>query len=337
MVEDYISTERLDIYSKILKVDEKDKQYCYQWNKELTASIVPLLQCLEVSLRNSINNAIKNHPPTGCGGLYRTDSQWIYELPRYLGDKTYIRQNKRYQKDSAGNIILDKNGKIKYKNMIWEEKEVKKTVQRILKSGKSLTPERVISEMTFGFWVCLLGNNYNEPRNKTLLWPELTNEVFPDLPSGLNISDVEKRIKKINEFRNRVSHHEAVWKFHYETNGITDYSKPVYGINASLNLLKKTYEDILEVLGWISHERRDMFINEGHDKRFYSLCSHDGFYSFVNQDKIKPSINIKKIHMESAKLIRLIRSNKIYKIVDGHTDFGVFGPDFSKRKNGMDV
>ncbi|ENZ7914721.1 hypothetical protein ACG99R_004836 [Klebsiella aerogenes] len=102
-LEDYISSERLNIYTDILKLKADEALGGYNWNKALSAAMQPLLYCLEVTFRNAIDYAIRHNPPPGATDLWRTDAYWIYDLPRYIGDKTYIRQGKRFKTDGQGN------------------------------------------------------------------------------------------------------------------------------------------------------------------------------------------------------------------------------------------
>jgi hypothetical protein len=63
----------------------------------------PLLHCLKVTFRNAIDYAICHNPQPEATGLWRMDAYWNYNLPRYIGDNTYIRQGKRFIIDRRGN------------------------------------------------------------------------------------------------------------------------------------------------------------------------------------------------------------------------------------------
>ena len=56
----YITTARLDIYRKHLKVKPAQVMAAYHWNKALAGALLPAMQCLEVTLRNAINTAIQS-------------------------------------------------------------------------------------------------------------------------------------------------------------------------------------------------------------------------------------------------------------------------------------
>lgn len=81
----YITTARLDIYRKHLKVKPVQVMAAYHWNKALAGALLPAMQCLEVTLRNAINTAIQSFPPAGAKGLWDTNTNWVTSLPKYMG------------------------------------------------------------------------------------------------------------------------------------------------------------------------------------------------------------------------------------------------------------
>ncbi len=117
VLKDFISDERLDIYEKHLKVEPHQVMSAYHWNKALAGAMLPALQCLEVTLRNALDQAIRTTPLPGAKGLWLTDHNWIFSLPRYMGKKAYPRLWKRYKmakkpgdpQDPRG-VLLDQYG-----------------------------------------------------------------------------------------------------------------------------------------------------------------------------------------------------------------------------------
>lgn len=168
-LKDYISDERLDIYTDVLKLKPEEVAGAYNWNKALSAAMQPLLHCLEVTLRNAIDHAIRHNPPPGADGQWRTDAWWILDLPRYIGDLKFIPQNKRYRTDGDGHTRREADGSPVFHFTAWEEQAVRKVAKRIRDAGKQETPGRIISGLDFGFWTALLAKEYEEPRHRTLL------------------------------------------------------------------------------------------------------------------------------------------------------------------------
>lgn len=142
----------------------------YIYNLKVSESLYPALSLLEVTLRNKICYAIE--------ALICKD--WlINEL-------------------NQQNLLLDK-----------EYKKLVETADKIEKDGKKVTNDRLISELTFGFWIHLCSKPY-----KPKLWDKkgFTELVFPNYQKGCirNISLIQKDLLDILRLRNRISHHEII-------------------------------------------------------------------------------------------------------------------------------
>lgn len=74
----------------------------------------------------------------GAAGHWRTDTNWIFDLPRYIGDKTWIRQNKHDKTDARGLKLL-LHGKPFYDRTAWRENCIHKVSKRIRAAGKAPT------------------------------------------------------------------------------------------------------------------------------------------------------------------------------------------------------
>ena len=97
------------------------------------------------------------------------------------------------------NLLFDKE----YKKLI-------ETADKISKNGKKVTNDRLISELTFGFWIHLCTKSY-----KPNFWDKkgFIELVFPNytISSNLrNISLIQKDLRDVLKLRNRISHHEII-------------------------------------------------------------------------------------------------------------------------------
>lgn len=143
----------------------------YIYNLKVSESLYPALSLLEVTLRNKICYAIES--------LICKD--WlINEL-------------------NQQNLLFDKE----YKKLI-------ETADKIEKDGKKVTNDRLISELTFGFWIHLCTKSY-----KPKFWDKkgFIELVFPNytISSNLrNISLIQKDLRDVLKLRNRISHHEII-------------------------------------------------------------------------------------------------------------------------------
>ncbi|NWF10040.1 Abi family protein [Pseudomonas salomonii] len=74
---------------------------------------------------------------------------------------------------------------------------------------KTTRPDDVISRLTFGFW-------HNITETKDIPWAQLLPKVFPDINRSWSTRPKRDwlyvRVKMVNDFRNRVSHWEPIWK-----------------------------------------------------------------------------------------------------------------------------
>lgn len=89
-----------------------------------------------------------------------------------------------------------------------DREQVEKAEANLVSNGKIAEPPRMVAELTFGFWTRLLDRRFER-----VLWPQLMRDVFPHVPARLrNRDDISARFEKIRSLRNRVSHHEPIWK-----------------------------------------------------------------------------------------------------------------------------
>lgn len=97
--------------------------------------------------------------------------------------------------------------------------------------GVPLEPDRMVAELSFGFWTSLLSGFYAQ-----VLWQKRTviRSVFPFLPNRLRHRHyVNKRLSQIRHFRNRVFHQEPIWN--------------------SGNLLQR-YQELRQTIDWFEPE-----------------------------------------------------------------------------------
>lgn len=75
---------------------------------------------------------------------------------------------------------------------------------RIRNKGKPTSHGQVVSELSFGFWRFLVSRTYSGT-----LWPDLASG-FPHAPNRA-LATVERPVRALHEFRNRLGHHQRVW------------------------------------------------------------------------------------------------------------------------------
>lgn len=87
---------------------------------------------------------------------------------------------------------------------------VGKAMDKIIARKKVATHDRIVAELSLGFWINLFSNRYEEK-----IWHsgESLRTAFPNMPKYLrNAKSIGKSLEVIRSFRNRIFHHEPIWK-----------------------------------------------------------------------------------------------------------------------------
>ena len=144
----------------------------YQWNLQLAEAMLPSLNYLEVGLRNALNEVLV--------GLYGAD--WFLAIPPKLGL-------------SAADIRNVDN--------------LKEDIQAT--KGYLAQHDDVLARLGFGFWVAFFHKRYIAG-----LWSRGKNplvSVFPHMNPSLRTRElIFARLRTIKALRNRIAHHEPIWK-----------------------------------------------------------------------------------------------------------------------------
>jgi len=133
----------------------------------------------------------------------------------------------------------------------WQIRAVDKAKDELSKKGRSIEPGRVVAELPFGFWAGMF-DGYYEHR----LWHKgLLAFVFPNAPVvNLQTSVLRPKIEGIRDLRNRIFHHEPVFRVWHA---------------------KQVHADMELILGWINAE-------------YHSWTNgHDGFAKLLSAGALK--------------------------------------------------
>jgi len=267
-LKDKLSSFRLDPYSTYFNCqNEAEALGVYQWNKAVSTAFYPLLQAVEVTLRNSIHNAARLH--------FSGNSDW-FRMNRFPNAKKYVVKNiYKYRGD-------------------WVT--------------PTPTANDAVSKLTFGFWVTLLTSTYDDPVNNSQLWPTLIPTAFPNA-SGYKAtrSYIHERFELIKNFRNRISHHEPLWKIQdvIDGGGVILRAAPTTP-EESIARLQEYIDVTLEALKWLSIERHEFLVSSGVEEHLRAVCSldalekHQGITNHsYNFNKFKSEMIMKKINNDS--------------------------------------
>ncbi len=159
---DIIGRERLTYYLRQTTSD-REALSLYQVNGELSKHLHEVIGGFEIALRNLVARSLSSH-------LERDD--W-YQCRKFM---------MALSADHRNNISKVRD-RLKHDKM--EER-----------------PGRVISGLTFHFWVSMHDKKYRD-----LIWTPHLHRLWP---RGENIKKVHKDLFEIRDLRNRIAHHEPI-------------------------------------------------------------------------------------------------------------------------------
>ncbi|HDG1673092.1 TPA: Abi family protein [Kluyvera cryocrescens] len=278
-IEAYVSQARLKTY--IALTNNASLGECigaYVWNKRVGAALFPLLQCLEVTLRNGVNNAASAHFGTPA---------WFDSLTKLAGHDYYhafIAQyphlvNNFYRKGvSTGSRKNKKIWTSRHESMLYQAKD------KLSKASKPLHADAIVAELMLGFWVGMFEKNYHDLNNANRLWPHLEPVVFPNLlPSERRHGEVHKKLIPIKALRNRVAHHEPIWKHATVGNSVT-----------AIKMLTQIIDDIVFIINGISRERAEMLHESGIEGAARAICRKESL-DFYLAGRVSKEISLRRL------------------------------------------
>lgn len=118
-----------------------------------------------------------------------------------------------------------------FENIIFQELKdhVNIAKSKITKSKQFLTNDKIVAELTFGFWTSLFNKQYAQ-----LFWKPLM-FVFKDLEIELKHRDkIAYKLNNIRKFRNRIFHYEPICN--------------------DLIVLRLNYTSIIDILNWLDKD-----------------------------------------------------------------------------------
>ncbi len=199
-----VSEPRLTYYEYYLNCKTPaEKLSAYFAYQELSSYFLPIIQLIEISMRNAIDMELVKK--FGC--------DWYSIIP---------------------------------------QSETSKQLVAYAKSKLPNQPDRndVICRLTLGFWIYMLDAEYRNTQLSCYIWSDdVQKNVFPLAYNILNpktrmsVKAIFDDMQKVLELRNRLFHHEPIWKGH----NCNSHEK------ATFNVIKN-YDFLKRVLKWISQD-----------------------------------------------------------------------------------
>lgn len=272
-IEPYISSPRLNTYRSFFKpANDVELFGCYLWSKEVAAAFFPLLQVLEITLRNAIHKEAS------------------LLLGPYWFDNVAVRStiNLSINQKNAQNRAV--------KQHFSAIKSARDSVRRDLglSSSAQILEDRIIAKVTFGFWTNLFNVAFDVNRNPLALWPNLLRPVFPNAPKrARGRNTIQGKLTDIKGFRNKAFHHEPIWNI----------GQPVTVKDAMTRLID-TKELVLEVIRWMSLDSEALVIKAGYIKSVDRICSMEHLEYLKN-----PGCHDLPLSLAKRELNRLLRAS----------------------------
>lgn len=164
-LEKHFSAARLGRYRAARGGDEVKAAADYASNVLLSEAMLPMLNVLEIALRNGIHARLSK--------LYDRSDWW----EAWIGNPAFG----------------------------WQNKEVDVAKAKLTRRHEPLNADKVLAELTFGFWTSLFNVQF-----QSILWKDLR-LVFARCPKPLRQRhNISAALNRIRDLRNRVFHHEPL-------------------------------------------------------------------------------------------------------------------------------
>jgi hypothetical protein len=256
-----ISDARLSSYknSLALKTDAEILG-AYSWNLTLVGAFFPLLQLIEVALRNSLNEIAKSTIAVEEG-------------------KFWFQSIKHTQETNDSGQLVNPEQVKKFKEKFKSAKNgAKKSILDKGNNPDAVTLDQIVSQTDFSVWEYILDKSFYNGSDNSFIWPTQLPKAFKKLPR-VNTKNpmfhqrdaIRRRIEEVRAFRNRISHNEPAWR-------VSDVSKP----EEVIAYLIMKLDNMLELIYWISPKFRAYVHDVGIEDRIRQVLSMSEFNRYIH-------------------------------------------------------
>lgn len=259
-----LSHPRLSSYRKFFQVaTDAEALGLYQWNEELSGALFRAVSLTEIVLRNQFHKVL-----SGKYGVFGTSGSrdWYQHIVLNPISKKKIQGATHYKRHGT-----------------W------------LPRVPTASPDDVVSKLTFGFWPHLL-DVVQDTAGSPVPWGTMLLAILPGHRQRLEThwrklthqDTFFARLDLCNELRNRIAHHEPIWKL----GPLMEEARPRQGktVNvtapapqtpaeaiARLNLI---YDRLTELLGWLSPPVSKAYAGSEIDTKCRALISASALKHF---------------------------------------------------------
>ncbi len=259
------SHQRTASYTNFLK-NELEYRKCtkkqvynfYVWSGLVNSVFWQCIERIEIILRNKINDVLIN----------KVHEDWL----------------------NLDNIDITK---IHFKD--YHKDCIERAVKNLNKKNQQPTNSRLVSELTVGFWVSFndIGFSHTaiEKKKQNIAWKYFITDVFPNYPvkgdsprywsKETNVKKLIRVLKFIQKLRNRIAHHEHIFKQRINQNRQSaSQSQREYWFDN----IQKNYFLLINVLDWLSPQQSRLYQKNYFHQYACYLISLDGFNHHVFND-----------------------------------------------------
>jgi len=280
-----LSPPRINAYKSYFGPNLNDLEVfgCYQWNESVSHAFFKLLTLIEVVMRNRMHAALSKHYFGANKSIIQNakNNQWLTNPYSTLGHQDSC----NWYNVTLGNTRLLNNVSLKKIHNITHHPRNGTP----LTGNKMPSPDDVVSSLTFGFWSSLVEKCPN------IDWDIILKDIFPkhrtsnsnQWTSNIEQQKLSFRLELIRNFRNRLAHHEPIWKFgellsesrtsvsgQPSTRAVLD--GPTTTPAHSIRRLRSVYRKHTELLRWTSEDIYKDYEESTLHRQILWLCSEDG-------------------------------------------------------------
>ncbi|WP_210456254.1 Abi family protein [Pantoea ananatis] len=255
---DLVSLPRINSYQITFHTSNDYELYgAYLWCQQVGGNLYPLIQNLEITVRNAIDNAAKKR------------------FGNYWWEKIYCNKN-----INSTNFMKKIDSAIDMLDREWIDLEKKRLSLKPWEDLPitSIVPtwphDKIIAATDFSAWHYILNKEFiskSPGQNNKYLWPKSLSSAFKNYSSiNPDQSQINKELSDLifdlRQYRNRLFHHEPLW---VKAPTVTSPSTAIDTIRAKVNNIEKVIcaidtrkLDILNKVGLFSKARRVCTIEE---------------------------------------------------------------------------
>jgi len=238
-----ITQDRLSSYQNVFSASsDLELAGAYLWNLQVASVMYPLICSVEISLRNSINHALMQ------------DLGRFWWRKNKLHFKSFVSPNLR----EPFTVEAVRNNFAKATDQVRRDKKSRYQISNVVPKH-----QEIIAKTEFSTWQYLL---HQEFMGNNLIWPKNLGKVFqgrwPHARASNTLRSAHDSTKTVREFRNRIVHHEPVWK-HY---GVNSESDAIAYLHDKINLM-------VDLLTLISNQKKELVVRNNLVNRAARICS----------------------------------------------------------------